>query len=505
MFRLADGARHLQLEIPGLEGATLTSAQRSLSGDLALGTSDGRAGLAQMRFRPVFENQVLKDLDVALRVKRVLQVDAAKRPLREVASQVSADGELQLAALVGDDELVLARVADAAEGEPVPEPSLATLRTRDAERISHVLLGRGALVATTEAGQLYYWELADATPRLTGVTKVSDVPLTAVEFGLGGNSVIVGDQQGRLSGWFRARPSPDADLVLVKAHDFESQHTPILSIGSSTRERSFVTGGQDGSVVVRHLTSERTLLRFAGAGGPAETVLVTPRADGMLVRSGSSLDRYSLENPHPEFSWRALFGKVWYEGYPRPEYVWQSTGATDDFEPKLSLVPLVFGTIKATFYALVFAIPIAVFGSALHLAVRAPEDQGARQADGRDHGRAAERRDRLHRRPVARLARRGRAGTGDPDARVPAAVRHVGRAALGPPAPGSAQAPAARHRGGADPAPAAARRLRLGPVSVPGSRPSSSAETPRPGSPRRWGSSTTSATASWSGSRWASR
>jgi phosphate transport system permease protein len=43
--------------------------------------------------------------------------------------------------------------------------------------------------------------------------------------------------------------------------------------------------------------------------------------------------------------------------------VWQSTGATDDFESKMSLVPLVFGTIKATFYALVFAIPVAVFGA----------------------------------------------------------------------------------------------------------------------------------------------
>jgi len=35
---------------------------------------------------------------------------------------------------------------------------------------------------------------------------------------------------------------------------------------------------------------------------------------------------------------------VWYEGYPGPKQVWQSTGGTDDFEPKLSLVPLVFGT-----------------------------------------------------------------------------------------------------------------------------------------------------------------
>ena len=58
-----------------------------------------------------------------------------------------------------------------------------------------------------------------------------------------------------------------------------------------------------------------------------------------------------------------MFGKVWYEGYAKPEYVWQSTGGSDDFEPKLSLVPLVFGTIKATFYALLFAIPLAVFGA----------------------------------------------------------------------------------------------------------------------------------------------
>jgi len=43
--------------------------------------------------------------------------------------------------------------------------------------------------------------------------------------------------------------------------------------------------------------------------------------------------------------------------------VWQSTGGTDDFEPKLGLVPLVFGTIKGTFYALLFAVPIAVFGA----------------------------------------------------------------------------------------------------------------------------------------------
>ena len=364
VFRLADGATHREMALPGLEGAAVTSASRGLAGDsLAAGTADGRVALSLVRFRPVFEGQVLKDLDIDLRPKGVIAIDAAQRPVREVVSQVSAEGETLVAALVGDDEIVLARVGEAPDGEPAPEPALETLRTRDGEKVTHVRLGRSALVAGTELGQLYNWDIGGAESRLTDVTKVSSAPLTALEFGLGGNTVIVGDRDGNLSGWFRARPSAEAEPAMVKAHDFERQGSAILSIGSSSRERSFATGGADGSVVVRHLTSERTLLRFPGEGRPADAVMITPRADGILVKRADDLERYSLQNPHPEFSWRAVLGKVWYEGYPQPEYVWQSTGATDDFEPKMSLVPLVFGTIKATFYALVFAIPLAVFGA----------------------------------------------------------------------------------------------------------------------------------------------
>jgi phosphate transport system permease protein len=58
-----------------------------------------------------------------------------------------------------------------------------------------------------------------------------------------------------------------------------------------------------------------------------------------------------------------LFGKVWYEGAPEPAYVWQSTGGTDDFEPKLSLGPLLIGTLKGTVYSLLIAIPLAVFSA----------------------------------------------------------------------------------------------------------------------------------------------
>jgi phosphate transport system permease protein len=86
--------------------------------------------------------------------------------------------------------------------------------------------------------------------------------------------------------------------------------------------------------------------------------------DGIIAKqTDGRVARYDISAPHPDISFRALFGKVWYEGYSHPEYVWQSTGGTDDFETKFSLVPLIFGTIKGTFYALLFAIPLAVMGA----------------------------------------------------------------------------------------------------------------------------------------------
>src|SRR5690606_17483456 len=57
------------------------------------------------------------------------------------------------------------------------------------------------------------------------------------------------------------------------------------------------------------------------------------------------------------------FGEVWYEGYHEPKYEWQSTGGTDDVEPKLSLMPLIRGTIKGALYALFFAIPLGVLAA----------------------------------------------------------------------------------------------------------------------------------------------
>jgi phosphate transport system permease protein len=365
-FRVQDGTLKEAVPIAGLQGAGVTAASRSLRGDLvAAGTADGRVALVQVRFKPVFQEQTLADLALEIRDRGAFSVDAQGRPVRDVSYQESAEGAKTVASLIGDEEIALARVGAPADDGTAPGPVLETLRTKPGDAITHVRVGSaGSLVATTRSGTLYHWDVTSEPARLTDAVPLGPVPLTALEWALGGNTVIVGDEKGGVSAWFRARPKPEDDLHLVRAHEFEPQGSAILSIAPSARERTFVTTSRDGSLLLRHLTSERTLLRFPASGQPADTALITPRADGMLVkRADGTVERYSLHNPHPEFSWRAMFGKVWYEGYAKPEYVWQSTGGSDDFEPKLSLVPLVFGTIKATFYALVFAIPLAVFGA----------------------------------------------------------------------------------------------------------------------------------------------
>jgi len=116
-------------------------------------------------------------------------------------------------------------------------------------------------------------------------------------------------------------------------------------------------------VRVHHATTERTLLRLEQEQ-LVGTLVFAPKADGVIaIGTRGAVTHWQVDNPHPEISLKALFGKVWYEGYNRPAYVWQSTGGTDAFEPKLSLVPLAIGTMKGTLYALLFAVPIAVLGA----------------------------------------------------------------------------------------------------------------------------------------------
>jgi phosphate transport system permease protein len=359
LVRLPDGPWVREFPLGGLAGAAVTAASRSLHGDfVALGTADGRVGLVHVQFQPRYEGQKLADLDVEVAERGVVTVDRSGRPVSQVGYNETDSGKKVVAALVSDDEVALWT----SEGEGAE--ALEALRIPAGERITRIALGGAErLVAGTDQGNVYHWSLAGGT-RLTSVSPVARVPITALGWALGEVTFLAGTQKGEVSAWFEGRiDEEDAEGRMVRAHDFAPQGSAVRAVGASTRDKSFVTVGEDGSVVLRYLTSERTLVSQKDAPGVA-AAMITPKGDGLLLARGDgSLARYWVASPHPEVSWRALFGKVWYEGYGRPEYVWQSTGATNDFETKFSLVPLVFGTLKGTLYALLFAIPLAVLGA----------------------------------------------------------------------------------------------------------------------------------------------
>ncbi len=175
---------------------------------------------------------------------------------------------------------------------------------------------------------------------------------------VGGISLIIGDSKGGLAQWFMAR-DPDGEQRLKLIRSFQMGTAPIVEITAEERRKGFVALDAAGKIGVFHSTAHRTLLVESVVDGPGIFGL-SPRANRVIVEQGGKLQPLTLDNPHPEVSWSALWSKVWYENYDEPKYVWQSTAANTDFEPKLSLSPLTFGTLKAAFYAMLLAAPLAI-------------------------------------------------------------------------------------------------------------------------------------------------
>jgi phosphate transport system permease protein len=355
-YDTATGVMAHTISVPGLQGATVTATSRSvLGGFIAAGSSDGRVAMMQVRFTPQYQDQAMADLVPDVRDRGMVVIDSAGRVIRQL-SYVDQEGRKLVGALV-EDEGVLFWWTDEEGVE-----HRASVSTRPGDRITEIRAGRGGtFIAGTAGGLVYHW-IVKEQPELTDVSPVGSGAVTALEWLIGGTSFVAGTEGGEVTSWFRAAGGPGGAEAMLRAHAFEPQGTPVVAIVPSPRDRGFVTVGADGSLMLRYQTSERTLLRLAGAAG-VPSVVITPKADGLLLVRGNTLDRYVLRNAYPEASWKSLFGKTWYEGYPQPAYVWQSTGATDDFEPKMSLVPLIFGTIKGTFYAMLFAVPLAVLGA----------------------------------------------------------------------------------------------------------------------------------------------
>ncbi len=186
-----------------------------------------------------------------------------------------------------------------------------------------------------------------------------------VRFLLGGSSVLVASSSGAVAQWSLVRkPDVNPRLTQLRVLDVGSHNAPVLQLAVEHRRKNFLSVDGAGELRIINTTGERVSLKAELGSEPVRAISFGPRANAMIFETGDSkIHFWHVENEHPEVSWKSLWGKVWYENYPEPDFVWQSSSATTEFEPKYSLTPLAFGTLKAAFYAMLLGAPLAICGA----------------------------------------------------------------------------------------------------------------------------------------------
>lgn len=392
LYNLQTGEFFEKRSFEKLGGRKVSSAYRTPSHDyLFLGTIDGHILLAKMTFPG--------DMSTGERVVKAELKEYGLIPLPErtaikkVFGRVNAFGEMVFAAITEDNKVYYGQktldaieMADQAQG--LIEGSLASRigeDSTDAEPeafrvaesltgdLSAVLIDANAekLVVLGANNNLYQFYI-QADPNIPAFTFSEFInpatgkqrTITALELLIGDNTVLVGYQDGSSEAWFGVREEENQTLKPLKPiHHFESIGAAVTTIVPSPRNRAFISGGANGDLFLYYTTSAKTLLKD-NVGGPVTLAAYAPKLTLMsALTEAGKLESFGLEVHHPDVSMGMLFSKVWYEGYDKPIYNWQSTASNDDFEPKFSLIPLTLGTVKGAFYGLIFAIPIAVLAA----------------------------------------------------------------------------------------------------------------------------------------------
>jgi phosphate transport system permease protein len=350
---------------PPASGATIQQAAVLGGQQVSLLWSDGSQTMEQVKFA---DNRSTTCL--VTRLGQFAPEPGGLAP--RLTTMRGGEGSFTRVSYLADGRLHLTRqtVTEDFTGSKTTEATEAWIPVKTPARLTALSLDHAGsmLYAGSERGDLLRWDLrAENGPLLLDEQRIAEEPyaVTALALVLGDISLAVGDARGGIATWFAVPNSQTAGkTTLRKIHTLQSHPDAVTQLIPSRKTKSLLSIDARGNLQFDHMTTQRNLFTLAAQQVPLRLGALALRDNAMVAIGGDgSLRAWSLNIPHPEVAWNTLFGKVWYEGYREPVYAWQSSSASDDFEPKLSLVPLAYGTLKGTFYALLFAVPLAIFGA----------------------------------------------------------------------------------------------------------------------------------------------
>lgn len=193
-------------------------------------------------------------------------------------------------------------------------------------------------------------------------------PVTSVPL-LGRSTLLVGSESGHIESVATTATSSGKELRSI--HRFGGDHGPVLALSASPESRIVAAQYQDGTGALYYVPTNQELVSWksqpqGGIQNPRR-IFFSANAACVGLLSEGGVDLWKMHVQYPEASLRSFFGRVWYEGYESPQHIWQSSTGTIEGEYKFGFWPLIFGTLKATFFSMLIGAPIAlmaaIFGS----------------------------------------------------------------------------------------------------------------------------------------------
>ncbi|MDD5580348.1 MAG: ABC transporter permease subunit [Methylobacter sp.] len=372
-FAVATGKTILTEAVKIPEGAHIVSFSQGSpinEGAVIYGLSDGKAVIVKHQYKITYPNNVR------------LITPSLKYPLGEQPLVIDESGAAleKIAVRIGDDaSTIVAKIGDKIHlSHFEKEKSLfadeaAVTRTDSvlnyaAADVTDILIDKDErnLYLLSSTGRLGWFDIGDkSAPALIQSQNIVETgqKITSVAFLNGDLSLMIGDSSGLVSQWSKVRDKLN-HFAMQKIRVFKVSDKAVISIKPEQRRKGFMTVDADGIMGIYHSTSEREMIKERVGNAQSVAAAISPRANTLLVQTeDGKINFWKVDNEHPEVSLSSLWQKVWYESYPKPDYIWQSSSANSDFEPKYSLTPLVFGTLKAAFYAMLVAMPLALMGA----------------------------------------------------------------------------------------------------------------------------------------------
>jgi len=355
---------HEQAAPPGGSKAkTLSFVERFAGSMFSLLWSDGAMSLVEAELTPQFDETGHRSIKHEVHTLAELPPEGDVPPVRALVRR-SEDGTTSCVRLLPNNKISITQktVIENLLGDAETKFYHISIGDDIPGQISAMTMDRAGktLYAGTTNGCLMRWELSN-NGRIDYCEVVrafrDDRTITSLAMVFGDASLAVGDSNGEVTAWFEIRNENAKKLRLI--HRLSKHEQAVNDILPSNRDKSLLSLGGEGSVNLDYTTSGKHLLTIAGTDSLSK-IGYAPRGNALIgLDNRNRLVVWKIDCPHPEISLGTLFGKVHYEGYTEPAYKWQTTGD----EPKFSLAPIIFGTLKSTLYAMCFAVPLAIMSA----------------------------------------------------------------------------------------------------------------------------------------------